>query len=292
VSDLGRPRAAVAGLAAIVAITVSWWALALWPVGAEAPAWLLQTREVCFGSRADTLPNTAGWLLLVGQPAGMVILLAAVWGEELRRGLTLVTARAAGQLALGVVLALAVAGVAAVAMRVHTASAEPFSAGTIDVAAQLTRVSDVAPAVSLTDQFGREVSLQSFRGRPVIVTFAFAHCETVCPLILADVLAARRQIDGAAPPVLVVTLDPWRDTPSRLASIASSWRLDPDAHVLSGPPDVVERTLNAWRVPRARNPRTGDVSHPSVVYIVDSHGRIAYVVVGGAEAIAAAIRAL
>jgi cytochrome oxidase Cu insertion factor (SCO1/SenC/PrrC family) len=54
----------------------------------------------------------------------------------------------------------------------------------------------------------------------------------------------------------------------------------------------VDRTLNAWRVPRARNPRTGDISHPSVVYIVDADGRIAYVVTGGAEAISAAVRAL
>jgi cytochrome oxidase Cu insertion factor (SCO1/SenC/PrrC family) len=92
--------------------------------------------------------------------------------------------------------------------------------------------------------------------------------------------------------VLVVTLDPWRDTPSRLASIATSWGLDPDAHLLSGPLDAVDRTLNAWRVPRARNPRTGDISHPSVVYIVDADGRIAYVVTGGAEAISAAVRAL
>ena len=291
-SATGRARAAVTVLAVIVAITASWWALALWPVGAGAPGWFLRTREVCFGSTVDTLPSAAGWLLLVGQPVGMVILLVTIWGEELRAGLALAAARAAGQLALGAGLALVVAGLGAVGVRVHTANAEPFATGTMDVAAQLTRVSDVAPAVSLTDQWGREITLASFRGRPVIVTFAFAHCETVCPLIVADVLAARRRIDGVPPPVLVVTLDPWRDTPSRLGSIATSWRLDPDAHVLSGPPDVVERTLNAWRVPRARNQKTGDITHPSIVYIVDADGRIAYVVTGGVEVILAAVRAL
>ena len=287
-----RARAAVAALAAIVAITASWWALALWPVGAEAPGWLLRTREVCFGSGIDTLPSVAGWLVLIGQPASMVILLVAVWGEELRAGLTLTAARTAGQLAVGLVLAVIVAGLCAVVVRVRAADAEPFSTGVTDVAAQLTRISDVAPAITLTDQSGREVSLESYRGRPVIVTFAFAHCQTVCPLIVGDVLAARRQIDGVPPAVLVITLDPWRDTPSRLETIASSWRLDGDAHVLSGAPDVVERTLNAWRVPRARNQQTGDVSHPSIVYIVDAGGRIAYAVSGGAEVISAAVRAL
>jgi protein SCO1/2 len=287
-----RARAAVAALAAIIAITASWWALALWPVGTEAPGWFLRTREVCFGSSVDTLPSVAGWLVLVGQPVGMVILLVAVWGDELRAGVTLTAARTVGQLALGLVLALIVAGLCAVVVRVRAADAEPFSAGVMDVAAQLTRINDVAPAIALTDQFGRQVSLESYRGRPVIVTFAFAHCQTVCPLIVADVLAARRQIDGVPPPVLVITLDPWRDTPSRLETIASSWRLDGDAHVLSGSPDAVERTLNAWRVPRARNQQTGDVSHPSIVYIVDAGGRIAYAVGGGADVISAAVRAL
>lgn len=291
-SGTARAWGTVAALAAIVAITASWWALALWPVSSEAPAWLLRTREVCFGSRYDALPSAAGWLLLVGQPAGMVALLAIVWGAELRAGLTLAMAGAAGQVATGIALALVLGGLGATAIRVRSASAETFATGAGDIAAQLTRVNDVAPEVSLTDQSGRAVSLKSFRGRPVIVTFAFAHCETVCPLIVADVLAARRRIDGAPPPVLVVTLDPWRDTPSRLASIATSWGLDPDAHLLSGPLDAVERTLNAWRVPRARNQKTGDISHPSVVYIVDADGRIAYVVTGGAEAISAAVRAL
>ncbi len=106
-SSSARAWTAVAALGAIVAITASWWALALWPVDSAAPEWLLRTREVCFGSTADRLPNAGGWLLLVGQPAGMIALLAVVWGRELREGMALVTSRVAGQLTIGVVSALA-----------------------------------------------------------------------------------------------------------------------------------------------------------------------------------------
>jgi protein SCO1/2 len=292
VSPASRARAAVTTLVAIAAITAAWWALALWPVGAEAPDWFLRTREICFGSTAETLPDASGWLLLIGQPAGMVILLVAVWGADVRAGVAMLAARTSGQLALGVGLALVVGGVGAAAGRVRAANAEPFSAGSLDIAGQLTRVSDAAPAFQLTDQSRQTISLASLRGRATIVTFAFGHCDTVCPRIVSDVLAARRLIDGTPPPVVVVTLDPWRDTPSRLPSIAESWRLGADAHVLSGPPEIVERTLNAWRVPRTRNQRTGDIIHPSIVYVVDADSRIAYVVTGGAEAIAAATRAL
>jgi protein SCO1/2 len=287
-----RAWAAVAALGAIVAITASWWALALWPVGSAAPEWFLRTREVCFGSTADRLPNAGGWILLVGQPAGMVALLAAVWGTELREGMVLAMARATGQLTVGVVSALLVAGLGSVVVRVRTAGVEPFPAGPGATAAQLTRVNDVAPPLALTDQTGREITLESYRGRPVVVAFAFAHCQTVCPLIVADVMTARRRFGGDPPRVLIVTLDPWRDTPSRLASIAKQWGLDGDAHVLSGAPEEVERTLNGWRVPRVRNEKTGDISHPSIVYVIGADGRIAYVVSGNADAISAAVRAL
>lgn len=287
-----RPWAPVAALGAIAAITVAWWALALWPVGAAAPDWFLRTRVVCFGSTADSLPDTAGWIVLIGQPIGMVVLLGAVWGAELRRGLALMMARTAGQVAMGVVLAALAAGAFGVVVRARSAGGEPFATGAGDIAAQLTRVNDPAPALTLTDQHGREVSLGAFRGRPVLVAFAYAHCETVCPLIVSDVLAARQRAGESSPPALLVTLDPWRDTPSRLPSIATRWNLPDGAHVLSGPPDVVERTLNAWRVPRVRNEKTGDISHPSMVYVIDAAGRIAYVVNGDAHAIAAAVQAL
>jgi protein SCO1/2 len=202
------------------------------------------------------------------------------------------TARVTGQLAVGVVSALVVAGLGSVVVRVRTAGLEPFPSNPGAIAEQLTRVSDAAPPLTLTDQFGREIALESYRGRPVLVAFAFALCQTVCPLVVADVMAARRQLGDDPPRLLIVTLDPWRDTPTRLASIAKQWGLDEDAHVLSGPPEEVERTLNGWRVPRARNQNTGDISHPSIVYVIGADGRIAYVVSANPDVIAAAVRAL
>jgi protein SCO1/2 len=286
-----RAWAAMAALGAIVLITASWWALALWPVGGAAPEWLLRTREVCFGSTADRLPNAGGWILLVGQPVSMAVVLVAVWGTEVREGMARAMARVAGQLAIGMVAAALVAGVGGVVVRVRTAGLEPFETGGAG-SSPLTRVNDVAPALALTDQAGREITLESFRGRPVLVTFAYAHCQTVCPLIVADAIAARQRLGDAPPPVLIVTLDPWRDTPSRLPSIAASWGLAEGSHVLSGSPEVVERALNAWRVPRVRNDKTGEISHPSIVYVIGANGRITYVLNGNADAIAAAVRAL
>jgi len=287
-----RGRAALAVLGAIVAITASWWALALWP-SADAPAWLTLTRETCFGTAATGLPDAGGWLALTGQPLGMLLVLLAGWGRDVKAGLRAALERVSGQLVVGAAAALLLAGVLGVVVRVRVADAKPFATSRTEVVAgQLNRLNDAPKPIALVDQSGRTVTLEEFRGRPVLVTFAYAHCETVCPLLVSDVLGARDALTARKPVVLIVTLDPWRDTPSRLPSIAERWGTTGDVHVLSGAPDSVERVLNAWRIPRARNERTGDLSHPSVVYVIGPDGRIAYVVSGSQEVVRAAVEAL
>jgi hypothetical protein len=39
------------------------------------------TRAVCFGAARDELPNAGGWVLLVGQPLGMLGILLTAWGR-------------------------------------------------------------------------------------------------------------------------------------------------------------------------------------------------------------------
>lgn len=287
-----RAWVALAALAVIVAITASWWALALWPT-ADAPAWLVLTRETCFGTAATGLPDAGGWLALTGQPLGMLLVLFAGWGRDVKAGLRAAMERVSGQLVVGAAVALVMAGVLGVVVRVRVADARPFATSSTEaVAGQLNRLNDTPKPISLVDQAGRTVTLEQFRGRPVVVTFAYAHCETVCPVLVSEVLGARDALASPKPAVLIVTLDPWRDTPSRLPSIAERWGATGDVHVLSGVPDSVERVLNAWRVPRARNERTGDLSHPSVVYVIGADGKIAYVVSGSQAVVRAAVEAL
>ena len=128
------------------------------------------------------------------------------------------------------------------------------------------------------------------------MTFAFAHCETVCPLVVRHVLDAQRrlreQADSGAlaaervPRVVVVTLDPWRDTPARLPHLARSWELGDDGDALSGEIDEVNAVLDAWGVARERDAATGDLSHPPLVYVLDAEGRIAFASNGASAVLA------
>lgn len=268
-----RGLAAVA-LVAIVLITIAWWALALWPVGSEAPEWMLRTRLACFGSRADELPHAGGWVLLIGEPLGMLGTLYAVWGDALRRDLRWMRQRVWGGATLGALAALLGAGLLLAVRRVT--SAPPTGAERIDIPALVFDAGerDAAPALRLTDQWGGVFHLTSMRGRATIVTFAFGHCETMCPTLVRDVLIARLEA-GSTVPVVTVTVDPWRDVPERLATIAREWGLAPQDRVLSGAVDDVLGALHRWDVRITRDDATGDVAHPAVVVLVDAEGRAA-----------------
>lgn len=276
-----RPGAALIGLVAILAITLAWWALALWPVGSVEPEWLARTRAACFGSSNGGLPGASGWILLIGEPIGMLAMLLLGWGRSLRHDLALVRAsfgyRAA---ALGVVAAMF--GVTTI-LGVHVARATEIARRTPDFlvdAAQ--RLDAAAPVMSLIDQRGRATSLADFHGRPVLVTFAYGHCTTVCPATVNELRVARRAAGRPDLPLIVITLDPWRDTPDRLPAMAEHWGLAGSDRVLSGPVADVERVLDAFGVARQRDQTTGDIAHISSVFVVDSASRLAWRLSAGA----------
>jgi protein SCO1/2 len=290
----GRGALALGALAVILVVTAAWWALALWPLTSAAPQWLARTREACFGAAPGGLPDAGGWILLLGEPVGMVSVLAVIWGGALREGLRAAAARRIGRVALAGTALAVVAGLGAAARLVAEVRGEPFSVRTAaDLAEEVAagRVDDSLPALRLVDQHGDSLSLDRFRGRPVVVTFGYGHCETVCPLTVRSARDAVRRADrGAA--LVIVTLDPWRDTPSRLPYLADGWELTEDMHLVGGDVPTVERTLSAWRMPRVRNEASGDLSHPAIVYVVSPAGRLAYALGPDEDAIVAAIQGL
>lgn len=138
----------------------------------------------------------------------------------------------------------------------------------------VTRLDVALPDVELVDQHGRVVRLAGLG--PALLTFGYGHCATVCPTGVRDLLRISRTASPAGLPVIVLTLDPWRDVPERLPSIATEWGFsvtDPD-RVLSGRPEVVELVLDRLGIARRRDPITGDIDHVTVVMGLDASGTI------------------
>jgi protein SCO1 len=287
-----REAWALFGLGAILVVTVGWWAGALWPLPETTPEWVARARAACFGTTESGLPNSGGWILLLGTPPAMLTALWLMGGRELASGLQALNARRAGWWAMRAV-ALGLAYLAGLAgLRVAEAGGWLAVAEAAVLEPVPIRMDRPAPPLELVDQHGATLRLTQLRGRPVLVTFAYAKCTTVCPLIVHESLRAREELAAEDPAVLIVTLDPWRDTPARLPHVAETWKLDADSYVLGGSVDEVEAVLDGWEVPRSRDPRTGEVAHPSLVYVVDAEGRIAYAVTGRTEQIVQAVRRL
>jgi protein SCO1/2 len=275
-------------LVAWVAITVGWWSLALWPMPGDTSQWLLRARAVCFNTTDTGLPDASGWLLLVGQPIGMLAVLVVGWPAALRGTLGELTGGSLGRIITGAVGLALFAGLGAAGLRVSNALEGTRVALAADDLHPMEQArAEVASApLELINHEGQEVGLDQFLGRPVLLTFAFGHCETVCPAVVASAEQVRAELpETDRPALLVVTLDPWRDTPGRLAPMAEAWGLSDDAWVLGGSVDAVNDALDAWSVWRTRDERTGDIVHTPLVYILDAEGSVAFTSRGGPDAL-------
>ena len=73
---------------------------------------------------------------------------------------------------------------------------------------------------TLTAHTGERVSLRDFRGKLVLLYFGYTHCPGLCPTTLANVAQVLPQLGARAHQVqlLMVSVDPERDTPDRLAA--------------------------------------------------------------------------
>jgi protein SCO1/2 len=280
----GESTFAAAAFLGWFTITASWWLLAFAPVD-RPPAWLDRARTVCFGTLPNGLPDTYGWLLLLLGPLSLLGFLVVAWGAPLRQAVARLARLKSGVALLAALAAIALGGSGAVVARVLAAQrdAVAFSvpggaSGDVRLDPGYARSFDVAPPIPLRDQHGKTIDLAALRGRPVLLTFAYAHCLTVCPTLVTTLHLAVQQMPRSAPAVLIVTLDPWRDTPGSLPALAASWRLEaiPNAHVLSGGVEEVLAVHKAYGIPAERDAKSGDIAHPSLIYVLDPQGRIAF----------------
>lgn len=278
---VAKTRFALWAFIAWLGVTLMWWALAFAPLPLPEQV-LAAARSVCFGSAANGLPEPWGWAALIASPLAMLGFLLGVWGRELAGQLRELATRPLGRVVLVGLLAVPMMGASWVVERVSAARRAEAALALSTLPEELPdtypRLTKPAPALGLVDQSGTTVEVETFAGRPVLMTFAFAHCQTVCPAMVQTLKNAASEVPEIDPVVLVVTLDPWRDTPSALPTLFSSWRLEdvPVAHVLSGEVDDVLATLEAWNMPWDRDAKTGDVSHPAMVHVLAPDGTLGY----------------
>jgi len=137
------------------------------------------------------------------------------------------------------------------------------------------------PPLELVDQDARPLPRDFFAGHWTVVFVGFTQCPDICPTTLATLAQVRGQLAdlpaAEQPRVLLVTVDPERDPPERLAAYVRFF--DPSFMAATGPAEATAAAAAAFGVPYAK------VSTPGGGYTMD-HGSGLFVVGPGGGMVA------
>ncbi len=137
---------------------------------------------------------------------------------------------------------------------------------------------DYGKELSLTGHDGKPRTLADFRGKAVVLFFGFAHCPDICPTTLADMASVMKTLgaDAARVQVLLVTVDPERDTAEVLAKYVPAFH--PAFLGLYGDSQATQRVAKEFKMfyeKRAGStPGSYSVDHGAQSYVIDAAGRL------------------
>ena len=152
--------------------------------------------------------------------------------------------------------------------------------------------------LALVDHNGKPRTLQDFAGKAVVVFFGFTQCPDVCPTSLAELSQVMKQLgpDADRVQVLLVTVDPERDTPEILKQYVTTF--DPRFLGLTGTPEQIKQAAAPFTAYYAKVPTQDGANytmdHTAAFYLFDGKGesRVLATNTAGAEALAHDIKAL
>jgi protein SCO1/2 len=169
-----------------------------------------------------------------------------------------------------------------------------------------TVISKPVPAgianLPLTDDAGRATSLSALHGQIVVLADFLTLCQETCPLTTGNLLSMDRAVTGAGLAGHVrfveLTVDPGRDSPSRLAAYRTLVRAPANWSLLTGSPETVNaiwRYFGIWYEKSPENsppgvdwltgkPLTYDVSHEDALIYLDAAGQERFLVAGSPNA--------
>ncbi len=177
-------------------------------------------------------------------------------------------------------LLLTVALVAGILLAVSIQEpAEEMRAEPVTSTATILPSTMTLPAVALMDQTGAAVDESFFRGQWDVVFFGFASCPDVCPITLGVLRGAQLELEesgNSVPPrIVLVSVDPERDTPEVLAEYMQNF--GDNSVAVTGELEQL-RTLTSelgiFFEKRYIDEDFYTVDHSSVVLLIDPDGEV------------------
>jgi protein SCO1/2 len=128
-----------------------------------------------------------------------------------------------------------------------------------------------------TGQDGRSFTLRQRRGGPQLIAMFYSSCQLVCPMLIETGMAADRALSAderSRLRVLLVSLDPDRDSVAALRQAAQAHRIDTRRWTLARTDALTVRRLAAALDVRYRQLVNGEYNHTSALLLLDGEGRI------------------
>ncbi len=130
--------------------------------------------------------------------------------------------------------------------------------------------------LELADHTGKPRRLEDWRGKAVVLVFGFTHCPDVCPTTLADIALALKELgaDAERVQVLMVSVDPERDTPEALAKYVTAF--DPRFVALRGDLEATRKVAQEFKVyfEKRKQGESYTVDHSAQSYVIDPQGKL------------------
>ncbi|MGK7311249.1 MAG: SCO family protein [Candidatus Longimicrobiales bacterium M2_2A_002] len=129
------------------------------------------------------------------------------------------------------------------------------------------------------DQHGTTRALGSLAGRVQVVAMVYTSCAYACPRIMLDMKRIEAELGAeyeGEVGFVVVSIDPERDTPEKLAEFAEGSRLDPARWTLlhGSPGDI--RELAVLLGVQYRRTAPGEWVHSNLLTVLDRDGEIVH----------------
>jgi cytochrome oxidase Cu insertion factor (SCO1/SenC/PrrC family)/thiol-disulfide isomerase/thioredoxin len=137
-----------------------------------------------------------------------------------------------------------------------------------------TPLSKPAPNFTLTDEFGRRVSLRSYHGKVVILAFNDSECTTVCPLTTQAMVDAKRFLGAAGDRVQLLGIDanPQATAVSDVRSYSRTHGMLYQWRFLTGSLPQLKRVWRAYGIDVQIE--RGQIDHTPALYVIDPAGRL------------------
>ncbi|HEY9573587.1 MAG TPA: SCO family protein [Pusillimonas sp.] len=142
--------------------------------------------------------------------------------------------------------------------------------------------------MAMVDGSGKLRTLADYKGKAVVVFFGFTQCPDVCPTAMAELSQTMELLgdDAAKVQVLMISVDPERDTPEVLSAYVKAF--NPNFVGLTGTPEQLSQTAKSFKAYYAKSagatPGQYSMDHASSFYILDPEGEARVLVSGNASA--------